>query len=78
MVPTVKSSDVLHLQGSFAWSVVHYYSDKGSVGKQSGNDVEGCVSRKFLFQPKLCERISATQCNTPEIVRRECKRSKRS
>ena len=40
-------------------------TNKGSIVKQSGNDVEGCRSEKVLVlvQPNMRTRISAIQCN---------------
>ena len=46
-------------QEIFRKSSHHMNTDKGSVVKQSGNDVEGCRSQKFCFNPTW-----AYFCNT--------------
>ena len=42
-----------HFREIFRKSSHHVDTNKGSVVKQSGNDVEGCRSQKVLFQPNI-------------------------
>ena len=45
------TSQPTHFREIFRKSSHHVNTNKGSVVKQSGNDVEGCRSQKVLFQP---------------------------
>ena len=45
------TSQPTHFREIFLRSSHHMNTNKGSIVKQSGNDVEGCQSEKVLFQP---------------------------
>ena len=47
------TSQPSHFREIFRNSSHHVNTNKGSVVKQSGNDVEGCRSEKVLFQPSM-------------------------
>ena len=47
------TSQPTHSREIFRKSSHHVNTNKGSVVKQSGNDVEGCRSQKVLFQPNM-------------------------
>ena len=47
------TSQPTHFREVFRKSSHHVNTNKGSVVKQSGIDVEGCLSQKVLFQPNM-------------------------
>ena len=47
------TSQPTHFREVFRKSSHHVNTNKGSISKQSGNDVEGCRSQKVLFQSNM-------------------------